>query len=173
MGTVTPSPELVVAVSGDVLEIRSPMPVGKRVLLFLLALVPLLAPYELLVKPRWNGTASAFFLMAALVSLGAVGVSLLFAWGAVAGLRSSLIFDRARGRLTHTAWAPVMGRRTSRCALGAIAALEVETHEWSDGAPTYSLKVATVDRRVFSTSSSTSRDEVEVLRQRVAAFLSV
>lgn len=167
---MTAVPELVVVESPDALEVESPMPVGKRILFFLLALFPLVAPYELLFKPRWTGYANVFFLFAAAVSLGALSVTALLFWAAVAGIRSRMRFDRARGLFTYTASAPAMGTRTSRYPLDAIAAVEIRTHEWSDGAPSYSLKVATADGRTFETASSWSRAEVEALRRRVEAF---
>lgn len=168
---MTATPELPVVESGDILEIESPMLVGKRILVFLLALFPLLAPYELLLKPRWTGYVNVVFLFMALVSLGALCLSALLVWAAVAGIASRMTFDRARRLFTYTAWAPVMGTRTSRCPLDAIAAVEIRTHEWSDGAPSYSLNVVTRDQQTFRTSSSWSRKEVETLRRRVEAFL--
>jgi hypothetical protein len=168
---VTARPELPVVETAEALKIESPMLVGMRVLLFLIALFPLIAPYELLLKPRWTGYVNVFFLFAALVSLGAMCVSALFVWAAVAGIQSRMMFDRARRLFTYTAWAPVMGTRTSRCGLDAITALEVETHDWSDGAPSYSLRVVMADQQAFRTGSSWSREEVETLRRRVEAFL--
>ena len=168
---MTARPELPVVESGENLEIESPMPVGMRILLLLIALFPLLAPYELLLKPRWTGIVNVVFLFMALVSLGALCVSALFVWAAVAGIRSRMTFDRARELFTYTAWAPAMGTRTSRRRLDAIAALEIETHDWSDGAPSYSLKVVMGDQQTFRSGSSWSRDEVEEIRQRVAAFV--
>jgi hypothetical protein len=147
------------------------MLVGKRILFLVLALFPLLAPYELLLRPRWNDIVNVFFLFAALVSLGALSVSALLVWGAVAGIKSRMRFDRGRGLFSYTAWAPVMGTRTSRCPLDAIAALETETHEWSDGSPTYSLKVVMADQQTFRSGSSWSREEVDAIRQRVTSFL--
>lgn len=167
---MTPRPELPVVEGAGVLEIESPMPAGKRILFLLLALFPLLAPYEILVKPRWTGFVNVFFLFAALVSLGALVVSAFLAWAAVAGIRSRMTFDRARGLFTYTASAPAMGTRTTRCPLDAIAAVTVQTHEWSDGAPSYSLNVLTKDEKTFRTSSVWSRAEVEALRNRVEAF---
>ena len=147
------------------------MPVGKRILFLLLALIPLLAPYELLLKPRWNDIVNVVFLFMTLVSLGALSVTALLVWGAVAGIRSRMRFDRGRGLISYTAWAPVMGTRSSRRRLDAIAALEVETTEWSDGAPSYSLKIVMADQQTFRTGSAWSREEVEAIRQRVTSFL--
>jgi hypothetical protein len=165
------SPELPVVERGETLEIESPMPVGKRVLFFLLGLFPLIAPYELLLKPRWTGFVNVFFLFAAVVSLGAVCLSALLVFAAFAGIRSRMRFDRARRLFTYTASAPAMGTRTSEVPFAAIDSLEIRTHEWTDGAPSYSLDVVTADRKTFRTSSSWSREEVEALRTRVAAFL--
>lgn len=147
------------------------MRVGMRIVLFLIALFPLLAPYQLLWKPRWTGYLNLFFLFAAVVSLGATCVSAFFAWAAVAGISSRMKFERGRGLLTNTAWAPVMGTRITGCRLDAITAVEIETHAWSDGAPSYSLKVVAANQETFRTGSSRSRDEVELLRNRVEAFL--
>lgn len=170
MWDVTPSPELPVVEGADTLEIESPMPVGKRVVFFLLALFPLLAPYQLLWKPRWTGYLNLFFLFALLVSAGAMCVSALLAWAAVGGIRSRMTFDRTRGLFTYTAWAPAMGTRTTRVPLDAIAAASVKVHEWSDGPDSYSLEISTRDQKTFATSSSWSRSEVEALRERVDAF---
>lgn len=164
-------PELPVTESADALEIESPMPVGKRVLFFLLGLFPLIAPYELLLKPRWTGYVNVFFLFAAVISLGALSLTALLFWAAVAGIRSRMRFDRARGTFTYTASAPAMGTRTTGLPLSAITGIEIRTHEWSDGAPSYSLEIRIGGGKTFRTSSSWSRAEVEALRARVAAFL--
>lgn len=168
---VASRPELPVVESGDTLEIASPMPVGKRLFFLLLALVPLYAPYDLLFRVRWNDFRNIFFLFAALISLGAVALSAFLVWAAAAGIQSRMRFDRGWKRFTHTAWAPVMGTRTATSPLDAISALEVEKHDWSEGSPTYSLKVVTRNQRTFRTGSSWSREEVEALRQRVTSFL--
>ena len=114
--------------------------------------------------------ANVFFLFAALVSLGALCLTALLLWGAVAGISSRMTFDRGRGLFTYAAWAPVMGTRSSAHPLDSVAAVEIRTHEWSDGAPSYSLKVAMADGQTFDTGSSWSRAEVEALRRRVEAF---
>ncbi|MBK9063901.1 MAG: hypothetical protein IPL89_12015 [Acidobacteria bacterium] len=168
---MTATPELPVVETADALEIESPMLVGKRILFFLLGLFPLIAPYELLLKPRWTGYANVFFLFAAAISLGALSVTAFFVFAAVAGIRSRMRFDRARGLFTYTASAPAMGTHTSRCPLDAIAAIEIQTHEWSDGAPSYSLNVVTKDQRTFRTSSAWSKEEVEALKRRARVFL--
>ena len=132
---VASRPELPVVESGDTLEIESPMPVGKGLFFLLLALVPLSAPYDLLFRVRWHDFLSVFFLFAALISLGAVALSGVLVWAAPAGIQSRMRFGRGCRRLTHAARAPVMGTRTATSPLDAIAALEVEKYDWSEGSP--------------------------------------
>jgi len=168
---MTARPELPVVETAEALEIESPMLVGKRILFFLLALFPLLAPYELLLKPRWTGYANVFFLFAAAISLGALALTALLVFAAVAGLQSRMRFDRARGLFTYTASAPVLRARTSEAPLASIAAMEIRTYDWSEGAPSYALRVALEDGRAFQTSSTWSKEEVEALKRRARVFL--
>lgn len=168
---MTARPELPVVETAEALEIESPMLVGKRILFFLLGLFPLIAPYELLLKPRWTGYANVFFLFAAAISLGALSVTAFLLFSAVAGLQSRMRFDRARGLFTYTASAPVIRARTSEAPLASIAALTIRTYEWSEGAPSYALSVALKDGRVFQTSSAWSKEEVEALKKRASPFL--
>ena len=78
------------------LDIVSPMARGTRLLFALLALFPLLAPYELIWRVRWTDYMSPFFLIAAIISAGAVTLSALLVFAAVAGLSSLMTFNAAR-----------------------------------------------------------------------------
>jgi len=162
-------PELVE--TSDCLEVASPMPAGWRLLLVLLSLVPLLAPYELLIRVEWSDYFHPFFLLAAMVSAGAVALSVFFLFAAAAGLSSRMRFDRTRSTFTYSAVAPVVPSRTRTYPLASIERIEIEVHDWSDGAPSYSLKVVMSDRRAFSSASSWSQEEIERIKGRVAAFL--
>jgi hypothetical protein len=145
----------------DCLEIRSPMRIGLRVLLAVLGLLPLLAPYELLIQVEWEPFAHPFFVLAAIVSAGATALSALLLFAAVAGLSSRIVFDKGSGTFSHSSEAPVV-KRTRR-----VHALS----EWSDGAPSFYLRVTTNDGSVFDTASSWSRDEVERIRNRISEYL--
>ena len=156
---------------GNRLEIISPMPVGKRVVFVVLALVPLLAPYQLLVAPRWENTLSPFFGFAALVSLGAMAVSAFLVWAAIAGIESTARFDRHRRTVTTIARAPVMPLQARTYALDDLRAIEVEKTEWSDGAPSYSLRIGTADGRAFKLLAEYDRAEPEAVRHQISRFL--
>jgi len=101
---------LEVAASPDRLEIRSPMRVGLRIALAAMGAVPLLAPFELLVRVDWHDLASPAFVFAALISLGAVAVGALFVFAAVAGTSSSIVVDRRAGTISFASQAPITPR---------------------------------------------------------------
>ncbi len=155
----------------DCLEVQAPMPIGNRILFLLLSLFPLLAPYELILRLRWENYWNLFFLFAVMISLGALAVSAFFVWAAVAGLSTRMKFNKPREILFFAAEAPILPRRTQEFPFGSIADVEIETHEWSDGDPSYSFEIVLRDGRKLHLGSSWSRAEVEAVRDRVAAFL--
>ena len=153
------------------LDVFSRMPRGKRFLLASLALIPLLAPYELMLRVQWNDYRHPAFLFAAIVSGGAVAVSALFMFAAVAGLSSRMTLDAAHSTFTHSSWAPIVPRRTRVLPLSSLESVQVRTHEWSDGAPSYSMVVKMFDGTTFDSDSSWSREDIEHEKVRVEAFL--
>lgn len=158
--------------SGDRLEVTSPMTPGLRVVYFLIGLVPLIAPYELLLVPGWETIFHPFFALAAIISGGALAVSAFFVWASVAGIESSAQFDRRRHTLTTIERAPIMPTRIRTTSLADLRAIEVEKTEWSDSGPTYSLRIDLADGRKFKLLAGYSRPEqAEAVRRRVALFL--
>ena len=157
--------------SESILEIRSPMPAGQRVLFGLLALVPLLAPYELIVRVGWQSYFNLPFLFAAVISAGALALSGLLLWAAIAGLSSSIRIDKAHGEIAYSASAPIVPLRTSTFPIISIERMQIAVIEWSDSSPTYALEFLLAGGRSIRTDSSWSRAETEALLERVAAFL--
>lgn len=158
--------------SGDRLEVTSPMTPGRRAFFFLIGLVPLMAPYELLLVPGWETIFHPFFALAAIISGGALAVSAFFVWASVAGIESSAQFDRRRHTLTTLERAPIMPTRIRTAPLAELRAIELEKSEWSEGGPTYSLRMDLADGRRFKLLAGYSRPEAaEAVRRRIALFL--
>jgi hypothetical protein len=155
-----------------VLEIRDRVSLRTRVIFALLSLFPLLAPYELLILPKWEHRLHPFFLLCAFISVGAMALSGLLAWAAIAGLNTRIRFDRPRGTFTYMWAAPIVALRKYECSIRSIRAVEIETHDWSDSAPSYSLKIRLENEREFNSGSSWSLEEIEGIKARVTAFLS-
>ena len=158
--------------TADTLEVTSPMPAGRRVLFGLLAPIPLLAPYELLLKPGWENILHPLFGLSAIISLGAILVSAFLVWAAIAGLESRACFDLRRRTLTTAFWAPVVPLTMHTYSLNDLRAVQLETTESSEGSPSYSLLIETTDGRSLRLMGEYDRREVEAVRSRIARFLS-
>lgn len=157
--------------SKEAIEIQSDMPAGLRILFVVFALFPLLAPYELIIRPNWQSYFNVPFLFVAAISLGALAVSAFLVWAAVAGLNSRLKFDRSNRTLTYSAGAPVVSWHTVQYAIESLDRLQVEKHDWSEGSPSYSFVAIMADGRSFKSESSWSREEIEAIAKRVSIFL--
>jgi len=152
------------------LVVHSPMHPGLRVFLALVAIFPLLAPYELIIEPNWESYLNPVFFFVSAISIGALSVSAFFAWAAVAGVSSTLAFDKADKTFCQVAEAPVMRRRRDCFPLRAVRSVEVETHEL-ESSTVYSLVVVLEDGSRYTSASSVARSEAEDIRDRVARFL--
>ena len=155
----------------DRLVVDSPMGPGTRILLALLSLIPLMAPYELIVRVRWTDYRHPLFAVAAIVAAGALAVSLLLLFAAVAGLSSRMTFDAGRSTFTYTERSVWMRARTRAFPLSEVQGVSIHRHEWSDGAPTFSLAIAMSDGATFRSASSFSLEDVKEAKARVEGFL--
>jgi hypothetical protein len=155
----------------EVIEIQSPMPTGRRILFGIIALFPLIAPYELIIKPNWQNVLNVFFLFVLLISIGAIAVSAILVWAAIAGLSSNLKIDRSKRTITYSTGAPVVPWRTVHYPLASLQQLSVEKTDWSDGSPSYTLVAQMVDGKALKSSASWQKEEIEEVKRRVTAFL--
>ena len=153
------------------LEVQSRMQPGMRIALALLGLFPLIAPYELLLQIDWQEYLHPFFLLAALISAGAIALSLFLFYAAAAGISSRLVFDRSAAKLTYSFEAPIVRRKSRVYPLASISSIEVAEREWSEGSPTYHLRILIEDGTEIESGSSWSRADVESICERVRAFL--
>ncbi len=130
-------------------EVLSPMRPGMRVLLGVLGCIPLIAPYELIVRVGWQSYANVFFAFAALISAGAMAVSGFLFFAAIAGLSSRMVFDEESGTIEYSAAAPVVPLRTVVYPMSDIESVELGVTEWSDGSPSYYVRVVLADGKVL------------------------
>jgi len=153
------------------LEITSPLRAGVRIVLAVLALFPLLAPYELLIRVEWQQFMHPAFLFVAAISAGAIALSAFLFFAAVAGLSSQMVFDKLSGTFTYSTKASVTRRIDQTHPLREVCGVDIGVREWSDGAPTYHLRVSVASGGVFESGSAWSRDDIESIRTRVRLFL--
>lgn len=156
---------------GARLEIRSPMRVRTRVLFAVLGFFPLVAPYELLIRTNWEHYLNPFFVLSAFIAAGATVVSALLFYAAIAGLSSTMVFDKSAATFNYSSQSPIVRRSRLAYSLSAVRSVEVGLRDWSDGAPSYHLNVIMSDGTVFESGASWLRDDIEAIRGVVNTFL--
>ena len=124
--------------AGGQIEFSSEMPLAARMLILGAGLLPLLAPYELLIKPTWQ-EFSLIWLFALSISAGAIATSLLAICVAIFGMSQHIRFDAGSGDLTYS-FKTAGGRHGEKqYPFSDIETLRVRTHHWSEGPATYNL----------------------------------
>lgn len=151
-----------------------------RLILTLLALFPLLAPFELLIQPylenrlHWQAPSlfGAIFLVCVLcVSLGAVFVSCIFLLSAIFGLDQTLEVDPVEQALTLTQKIPLRKPRGQRHRFSEIKHVDLVAVEWSDGDPSYRVVVDLNDMRSLSISVNGPKEHGTEVVQQIRALL--
>jgi hypothetical protein len=153
------------------LEIREHMAWGRRAFFLLLGLFPLIAPYELLLQPDWTSFANFFFLISLAISLGAIFLSGFLFFIAFAGLSTLLSFDATARTFTYIHYAPIVPIRRELIAFDTIKNVKVEKHDWTDGAPTYSLRVHLDDERTYKSASFSTQNEARSTLEKIEDLL--
>lgn len=144
-----------------VIDLVSPMPVGRRIMFGLLALIPLLAPYELLLRPQWDDWRHPAFFFVLAIALGAMAVSAFLVFAALAGLEQRMRFDASARLFTYWRRAPVLPARSESWGFASIERVVTAVHTCSDGPDSYSVRVVVEDGRELTTGSTDSRADVD------------
>jgi hypothetical protein len=153
------------------LEFSSYLRPATRIFIFVAGLIPLLAPYELLFKPKWNTFASPFFFMSLLISLGSVVVTVFFLAAAVAGLNEVIRFNTVKREVTHGFGAPLLKWREERVPFAEIREVRVTSQSWSEGPDTYTLRLDAANGRAIPFGKFASVEEAEKACANVRTIL--
>lgn len=152
--------------SANKIEITETMSTGIRVFLFLLGLLPWLAPYELLIKTGWWSEFSLVMLFFLAISLGAIAVSFGFIGAAIFGMNQTATFDLAARTIIHRYETAINALQTKKYSFNDISRSEVREHNWDSGPNTYSLEIYFKDKHKILCGNFSSRAEAEsVLHQ--------
>lgn len=152
--------------TNDKIEITETMSTGIRVFLFLLGLLPWLAPYELLIKPGWTGfhISTLVFLI---ISLGAIAISIAFIGAAVFGMNQTATFDLTTRTITHRYETIVHALQTKRYSFNDISKSTVREHDWDSGPRTYSLEISFKDGHKILCGNFSSHKAAEAVLNQI------
>jgi hypothetical protein len=142
-----------------------------RLFLFAAGLVPLLAPYELIIRPDWTTFASPAFIFALVISAGAISVSVLMLGAAIAGIDDEVRFEPAGREVIHRSRSPVARMRERRYPFDSVASLETEAVQWDSRADTFRLRLVTRDGQTIRFGAFGRRDSAERVRADLLAIL--
>jgi hypothetical protein len=156
--------------TADRIEFTERMSAGLRVFLFVVGLLPWLAPYELLIRPGWTGF-SIFTLFFLVISLGAVTVSLAFIGGAIFGLNQTLMFDRSSRVITHAYESTLVPLHVKKYSFTQLKSIEIAEHDWDSSPSTYGLKFTFSDGHHTEPRSLSSREEARQWKEQIEGWL--
>ncbi len=145
----------------DKLEFKSSLSPLARLLFLLFGLIPLLAPYELLIKPAWTGRINIVMLFFLVISLGAIMVSLFFIAAALLGRSQHLQFDASNRVIRYRFKTAIHPFREVRYDFSQIEALELKATEWDSRPDTYAITMKIRDQPDLTFGDFSSRSEVE------------
>jgi hypothetical protein len=146
------------------------MPWGLRVIISLLGFLPFLAPYELLIRPRWQ-EVNLILIVPVIISLGAILVGVTFILAGVLGLNQTLRFDSFSKSVLHTYETAITRVRRKRYDFGDVRQIEIKTTDWESRPPTYGLRVSFADGRKVEAGDFASRDEAQDCLSRIERLL--
>ncbi|MBI2372632.1 MAG: hypothetical protein HYV07_01405 [Deltaproteobacteria bacterium] len=143
-----------------------------RIVLGIFGCVPFLAPYELLIRPRWNDPGVAM-IIPIIISAGALMVAACFLAGAISGVRRSVKIDAASRVITYEVESSVTSLKRRCYDFEDFSALELVEHDWSDGPTTYCLRFELEDGTRVELGRLTDRATAERLLARIQEMTGV
>lgn len=139
------------------MEFSTTMSVKARLGFGFAAALPLLAPYELLIKPVWDVIPSLPWMFAVLISLGAFAVTVLLLLIAILGINRKVVFDNSTRTVYITESHLIQKERMLKHSFDEVVQLEVVSHDWSDGPSTYELRMTLTTGKPISFGDFSSR----------------
>jgi hypothetical protein len=156
--------------SDNHIEFDNSMTAGARIIIFFFGLFPLLAPYELLIKPRWTGL-TIFALLPGIISLGAIVVSIFFFAAALIGLDEMVRFDRKKRIVTYGRRALCVRYREFLYRMSDIRGFRTEEREWTDGPKYYILSIILRGGQKISFGEFSTLAAAQEYQRRISAII--
>ena len=130
-----------------------------RIVMAFFGLLPLYAPFELIIRPQWPVQFTPFIVVPLLISLGAIVVSLIFLSTAFLGVSQRVLVDTTTGAIVHESRRLLAGTRTSRHPFVSIAEMNIRTVEWSEGPATYHIRISVHGGEIMEFGGFSAEDE--------------
>jgi len=150
--------------SGKSIEFpKAPPAYWARIILAVVGLFPLYAPYDLLLRPGRKEFFNLEFLFMALISLGAIVVSIFFLFVAFGALNQYARFDALTRTLIYGYETGVTKFRQKIIPFQQIESVGIKVTEWSEGPPSYSVAIQVIGERVKLLGISSQEEAVRAV----------
>jgi uncharacterized membrane protein len=140
--------------------------------IFLVSLFPLLAPYEMLFKIRWESFFNPSFFISLVFSMIMAAVSAFVMFIALFAQNQHVRFDGDRSTLTYGWSDAVRAYRETVYRFEEISQPELETHTWSDSPNTYDILVKTRTEQKISFGDFKTMEEAQHCRALLVEIMS-
>jgi hypothetical protein len=151
--------------------LRETISTTARILLALAGLLPLLlAPYEFLVRPTWEGFSIAY-LLAILFSLIAVIIGVLFLSAGLFGLNKWLIFEKETSSVIFEYKSALLPLKTKIYSFRDIVSIDIRFHDWTDGASTYGLQFQLTNNHSIEIGAFEKKLDAEKMLSQISNFI--
>jgi len=140
--------------------------------IFLVSLFPLLAPYELLFKIRWESFFNPSFFISLVFSMIMVAVSAFIMFIALFAQNQHVCVDGDRSTLTYGWRDAFRAYRETDYRFEEISEPELETHTWSDSPNSYDLLVKTRSGLKISFGDFASKEKAQYYHEILAEIIS-
>jgi len=143
------------------IEFTSHLSLAARALIMIIGLFPLLAPYELLIKPSWSGKINWLMPFFLLISIGAIVLSFFIICTALFGINHYIQINSTNRIITHGYKPGVLRFCQNQYLFSEIEIVELKVHEWTDGPPTYNIGLKAIGRREIEFGGFATQEEAE------------
>jgi hypothetical protein len=147
--------------SNDKIGFTSSLSLAARALIMIMGLFPLLAPYELLIKPSWNGKINWLILLVLLISTGAIVLSILIILTALFGINQFIQINSTNRIITHGYKPGVLRLRQNQYLFSEIEIVQLKVHEWTAGPPTYNIRLKAIGHREIEFGGFATQEQAE------------
>jgi hypothetical protein len=145
----------------DKLEFISSLSPIVRIVFLLFGFIPLLAPYELLIKPSWNGKFSIGMIFFLIISIGAISISIYFISAALFGRSQRFQFDGANRVVRYRFKSIINPLREERYDFSQIEVLKIKVNEWDSRSDSYDISMKIRGKPEMKFGDFQSRQEAE------------
>lgn len=148
--------------SNNAIEFKNYLSKAERILIMIFGLLPLLAPYELIIKPNYSEFPILFKMLNLIISIGAIAVSSFLIYSSFFALNKIIQINSDDKLIIYKYRSAFKPFCTINYSFSKIESINLKAIEWESRADTYTIALKIKDRkRDIDFGGFTSKEEAE------------